>query len=319
MTHLHDNASEISQVSVASHLKGDGGDPRAIDHNQSPELIVKGFERRMQVPPTLAKLLNPEIVVEAAMDAKSRRRDVGDGAARDNPIPPENTIPKIGQKREIRQNQTDGLQGPYDDSEGDSARKFKRAKLYTSPLLSLSQQDQPPPSPHAVVKEIQIGDGLQVHLGDSIDGSAQKPKMKRFKYTLPLPSLPIPSPEPHVPKKNKKRPKIKWTKQEEKLLAKGLEEGLGWQAICRKYLPHRDRSGCYLHWQAMKAKLQSRRRDWTKEENERLARAMKNRSKEAKEIWAKIAQDMGNERTWKEIEMQQAVLIVEKEKEKRNT
>lgn len=258
--------SQLAQMawqSVTPFLKHQGNhSPPTYD--QAPQPIdMEFYEREVQVPPAIAKLLNPIVRPADPNGHQAAHADQVDWRPstsaihiHDDPISPEYTT--VG----IKPN---------------------------TALKIVNQDDHTLPPLYTLVNSMHITNGLQDNYIDSA------PKYKRAKS---------------------KRPKIKWTKQEEILLKKGLDEGLGWQAIARKYLPTRDRSGCYLHWQAMQAKTLPHRRGWKRDESERLAKAMKGRSKEMKELWLKIAKDIGKGRTWKEVEIQQAFLIAKKDKSK---
>ncbi|RUS16284.1 hypothetical protein BC937DRAFT_91410 [Endogone sp. FLAS-F59071] len=252
------------------------------NYDQAPQPInVEFYERKVQVPLAIAKLLNPIIHREII-------------PADPNKLKPATT--RIQEELEPDTAQTSyGYQVAFANQVD---WKSSVAIVHDEPIspeyttVNTKQNTAPKkdvptlPPLYTMVSSTHITNGLQDNYIDS------------------------------APKYKRKRPKVKWTKQEELLLKKGLDEGLGWQAISRKYLPTRDRSGCYLHWQAMQAKALPHRRGWRRDENEKLAVAMKGRSKEMKALWLKIANDIGKGRTWKEVEIQHAFLTAKKDKSK---
>ncbi|RUP47362.1 hypothetical protein BC936DRAFT_145818 [Jimgerdemannia flammicorona] len=285
-----------------------------------PSFTVEVFER--DVPPAIAKLLNPEIIIH--MDSTSTQDNTIKMPQRVwKPDTPDATydhqIPRVNQTK--RKPDVDATAHDNHISAEHTTASTKR-KSHPDIDEAIPDNQVPSSSTVAVVDRSHDDDATE-DCGIDSANKLKKPKLiQGDTSSASLASPPPTSPElltpPEAPTKTKKRPKVKWTEEEEVLLKKGFAEGLGWQAIARKYLPTRDRSGCYLHWQSMQAKTLPPRRDWTVEENEKLTKAIKARSKETRELWSKVAEDVGKGRTWKEVEMQQAHLIVKEKEKKKN-
>ncbi|RUS17184.1 hypothetical protein BC937DRAFT_90293 [Endogone sp. FLAS-F59071] len=292
MNNLHN--IKVDMEWFTPYLKCDNPSVSAAEDHVRESIVV-------EVLPAIAKLLNPENVVhkfdtattiaskhQAALAGEKDWRS-GDGTpttAWDDSVPP----------------------------------KYMMAEIGRTNIRKEAREEQTPPPVYTVAETPQIDNDSQTQ--DDRANLSHKSKKRILTHTDDTTRLfsrsPTPSPPPAGSRlKFKKRAKVNWTKQEENLLKQGIKEGLGWQAITNKYLPKRDRSGCYLHWQGMQAKMLPLRRDWTQDEKKSLTQAMKVLSKERKELWSKVAEKYVKGRTWKEIEMQQAHLLVEGEKKRK--